>query len=200
MIRHLLHKTRFAAAAMLLAAGVAAQAGIVYIGQNGNPLVAQPGQTGTALNPYQLGVLDSNFSVLFATLVTRGALNEYATFSVPVASNTAIGVSNTYQLVFNAGGASVVLGSISNFMVDLRAGLPVAPGVSFGTFGAGQTFAMGLLPGSYHLGFTGTVVGTGSQYSAALTARTIPEPATASLVLLALGAAGFAARRRAAKN
>lgn len=190
--------TRHLLVSLLAVAGASANAGIVYISQNGGALVSQPAMTGAAVNPYLLGTLNSNFSVLFATLVVPGPLNEFATFSVPAASNTAIGVSNTYNLVFNAGGAAVTLGSISNFAVGLFAGLPTAPGTGYGSFAAGQTFTVALNPGDYYLGFTGSVVGRGSQYSAALTSRLIPEPASVSLVLLALAAAGLASRRRVA--
>ena len=186
-------------AAVLSVFAIGAQAGTAFVSQNGGAL-AMVGASGTVASPYVMGSLNSVYSSLFVTLTSAGSFAEYADFSVPSGYNMVNAGANTYALTITLPPApAITIGSISgsSFFMKIYDGLASSPGALHATVAAGGSLAnLGLSPGNYHLEFTGTVIGAGGQYSAAINALPIPEPETYSMMLAGLGAFGFLARRR----
>jgi len=191
-------KLKLVAAAALAMVAMGAQAGTGFVSQNGGALGLVT-ETGTMANPYDIGTLDASFSSVFVTLAAAGAFSEFATFTVPAGFNMVNAAANTYALSITLPLpiGLVTIGSISMFNMDIVGGSPAVPGSTFAMLGeGGSVLNLGLLPGSYHLHFTGMVNGAGGQYSAAINAVPIPEPETYAMMLAGLGALGFLARRR----
>lgn len=187
------------AAAVFAAYASVAVAGDVVVGQNGGTQAPQA-TTGSAANPYQLGTLDAEWTVMQVTLTSPASFTEYATFTVPVTHTLAEGVGTSYSLILNFPGfPPITIWDITGFQTTVKAGSPTSPGApESGPLTSGAGFSgLALTPGSYFLQFDGTSVGSGAQYSASLRALpAVPEPETYALMLAGLGAVTFVARRR----
>lgn len=184
------------ATAALAVCASGAFGGDVVVGPNGLPQVAQ-GTTGTAANPYQLGTLDADWSIMQVTLTALGPFNEFATFTVP-ASATTEGVGTSYSLIIDLFGPFTIW-DITGFTTTVKGGTPLAAGATYGVpYGTGASFGFALAPGSYFLNFAGTAIGLGdgAQYSASLRALPVPEPESYAMMLAGLGAVSFVAWRR----
>lgn len=187
-----------AAAALLGAASLSAQAGSGFVSMNGGALTLS-GNNGAVATPYNLGTLDTSFTTLFVTVLSSGSFSEFAQFDIPPLYGSTNGASNTYALTITLPGPTVVtIGSISTFTMEVVSGTPASPGASVGgPYGAGASFTgLPMSPGTYHLAFVGSVSGVGGQYSASIQAIPVPEPETYAMMLAGIGAISFVAWRR----